>query len=140
DGLAAASLAGLAGWHAGCLARDACLGAASDVPWAMTQPGSAIGRHPVEIYAAIALAAAAIALSWWRSARHATPGAAAGLALAAAGAVRLLTEPLRPSLTTGPVLWYGAAVVVGLVITRAVRRGVSVTGSGGAAGAAPDRG
>ncbi|MDX1450337.1 MAG: hypothetical protein R3246_14905, partial [Acidimicrobiia bacterium] len=34
DGLAAAALGGLAGWHAGCLTRDACLGSPSDLPWA----------------------------------------------------------------------------------------------------------
>ena len=62
DGLAAASLAGLAGWHAGCLTRDACLGTPSDLPWAMTQAGSTITRHPVELYAAVALAIAALVL------------------------------------------------------------------------------
>ena len=52
DGLAAAALGGLAGWHAGCLARDACLGTPSDLPWALSLEGSDITRHPVEIYAA----------------------------------------------------------------------------------------
>ncbi len=126
DGLAAASLAGLAGWHAGCLARDACLGSSSDLPWAMTQPGSATGRHPVELYAALGLAAAAIVVAWWRRARPPAPGTVAGLALAVAGAVRLLTEPLRPTLTAGPVLWYVAAVVIGLLGAVVAGRRASV--------------
>ena len=53
DGLAAAALAGLAGWHAGCLARGACLGTATELPWAVRQTGSTVGRHPVELYAAL---------------------------------------------------------------------------------------
>lgn len=114
DGLAAAALFGLAGWHAGCLTRNACLGTPTDLPWAMTQPGSTIGRHPVELYAAVGLAAAAPAVAWLRSRGGLPPGAAAGLALAVAGAVRWSTEPLRPTLTGGPVAWYATAVVCGV--------------------------
>ncbi len=40
DGISAAALAGLAGWHAGCLVRGTCLGTASDLPWAIAQAGS----------------------------------------------------------------------------------------------------
>ena len=111
DGLSPAILLGLAGWHAGCLWRGACLGMPSDLPWAWTLEGSQITRHPVEIYAAAGLLAAAWLVSrlgrrlWLR----------AGTALAAAAAIRLLTEPLRPSITGGPTLWYWAGVVVGLV-------------------------
>ncbi len=113
DGLAVAALAGLAGWHAGCLVRGACLGTITDLPWAMTQPGSSTGRHPVELYAAVAYVAAVAALATLRRYRPPPPGLAAGLALLVAGAVRLATEPLRLSLAGGPVLWYLAAIVVG---------------------------
>ena len=114
DGLAAASLAGLAGWHAGCLTREACLGTPSDVPWAMTQAGSTIARHPVELYAAAALAIAALVLVALRARRPLPSGVPAAAALAIVGTVRLLTEPLRPSLGSGPVGWYVAAIVVGI--------------------------
>jgi prolipoprotein diacylglyceryltransferase len=116
DGLAAAALAGLAGWHAGCLARESCLGTASDLPWAMTQPGSDIGRHPVELYAAILFALAAVALAMWKAYRRPPLGAPAATALATAGIVRLLTEPLRPSLAGQPVGWYLAAVIIGVTV------------------------
>ncbi len=55
DAGATAALAGLAGWHAGCLVRDTCLGTRSSLPWALEQDPAGIGRHPVEIYAAIGL-------------------------------------------------------------------------------------
>ena len=114
DGIAAASLAGLAGWHAGCLARNACLGTPSDLPWAMTQSGSTVTRHPVEIYAALALAAAASALALWRMRGRPPAGVPAALALTAASLVRLTTEPLRPNLAGGPVGWYWLGLAVGL--------------------------
>ncbi len=113
DGLAAGALAGLAGWHAGCTARQACLGTTTDLPWAMSQPGSTVGRHPVELYAAAALAASAVALAWWRSRRPLPPAAAGGLALAVAAGVRLATEPFRPALGAGPTGWYVAGLVAG---------------------------
>ncbi len=115
DGLAAAALSGLAGWHAGCLVRDACLGTPSRLPWAWAQSGSAVTRHPVELYAAVVLLGAGLALAAVRMGRV-PRGAAAGIALATAGGVRLATEPLRPSLSGGPVGWYVAAVAAGLVI------------------------
>ncbi len=125
DAIAAAALAGLAGWHAGCLFRGgACLGSASDLPWAWAQPGSAVTRHPVELYAALAYLAAAAALAWWKAYRRPTPGMPAAIAVAVAGGVRLLTEPLRPSLGGGPVWFYATALVAGVVLAvAAARRG-----------------
>ena len=114
DGLAAPTLAGLAGWHAGCLTREACLGSVTDLPWAMTLDGSTIGRHPVELYAALLFALAAVGLAVWRKRALPPVGVSAGVALASAGVIRLVTEPVRPALSTGPVAWYAAAVVVGL--------------------------
>lgn len=109
DALAPAILLALSGWHAGCLWRGACLGTVSDLPWAWSQTGSAITRHPVEIYAAIALAVGAYLVSRlaWR------PWLRAGGALALASGIRLITEPLRLSITGGPVGWYVAGIVVG---------------------------
>lgn len=116
DGLAAAGLSGLAGWHAGCLARDACLGTASDLPWAMAQSGSIVTRHPVEIYAAIGLALAAGAIAVWRMRGRPPTGVPAGLALVLAALTRLVTEPLRPTLSGGPVGWYWAGLLVGAAL------------------------
>lgn len=111
DAITPAALLALAGWHGGCLWRAACLGTSSDLPWALAEPGSAISRHPVELYAALALAAVA-----WAMARLSfRPLLRSGLGLAAAGVVRLLTEPLRLSLTGGPTGWYIAAIAAGLV-------------------------
>lgn len=112
DALAPAALFGLAAWHAGCLFRNACLGTPSSLPWAWSQPGSPITRHPVELYAALLLAMAAWLLFRLRL-RYPAPGLIAGLGLGAAGAVRLVTEPVRPTLFTGPVWWYAAAIVAG---------------------------
>lgn len=109
DGLAPAALAGLAGWHLGCLWRGACLGAASDLPWAWSGPASLVTRHPVELYAFLGLIGAAWIVGrmpWALFTR-------AGSALALAGLIRLITEPLRPSLSGGPIGWYLAAIVVG---------------------------
>ncbi len=114
DGIAAAALAGLAGWHAGCLARDACLGTASDLPWAIAQPGSDITRHPVGLYVAALFLVAAVAIALWKAYRWPGAGIPASAALAAAGAIRLATEPMQPSLDGGPVWFYGLGVVVGV--------------------------
>jgi prolipoprotein diacylglyceryltransferase len=111
DATAPAAVFGLAGWHAGCLWRGACLGTASDLPWAWAEPGSLISRHPVELYTALGLGVAAwivSRLSWRLLTR-------AGAALALAGFTRLLTEPLRPSLTGGPFGWYITALALGVV-------------------------
>jgi prolipoprotein diacylglyceryltransferase len=115
DAVAPAILLGLAGWHAGCLWRGACLGTPSDLPWAWPLEGSLVTRHPVEIYAALGLALAAWLVSemgwklWLR----------AGIALAAAASIRLLTEPLRPSITGGPTLWYWGGILLGLSASAA---------------------
>ena len=123
DGLAAAALAGLGGWHAGCVVRDACLGTASDLPWAVAQDGSSVTRHPVEMYAAFALFFGAAVVAVWRQRGRPAPGLPAGVALAYASGVRLLTEPLRPALGTGPVWWYAAGVVAGAIVAlTALRR------------------
>jgi len=117
DGLAPAAVAGLGGWHAGCLVRDACLGTPSDLPWALAQGGSTITRHPVEIYAALALLAGAIVLVWLRTHSSLVSGAAFGIALAFAAAVRLVTEPMRPTLGSGPIAWYIAGIATGMAVT-----------------------
>ncbi len=116
DGLAPAAVFGVAGWQAGCLFRDACLGSRSSLPWAWAQTGSDITRHPIEIYAALGLGVAAWLLFRVRL-RYPAAGVVSGLGLAVVGLVRLLTEPLRPSLFAGPTWWYGAAVGVGLAAT-----------------------
>lgn len=110
DATSPAALMGLGGWHAGCLWRTACLGSGSELPWAWAQEGSLISRHPVELYTAVGLMIAAWLVSRlpWRLLTK------SGVALALAGLVRLLTEPMRPSITGGPVVWYIAAIVVGL--------------------------
>jgi prolipoprotein diacylglyceryltransferase len=116
DGLAPAALAGLAGWHGGCLARGTCLGTPSDLPWAFAQPGSEITRHPVEIYAALALLAGAIVLAVLRSRSRLKPGIAAGSALTYAAFIRLVTDPLRPTLGGGPVGWYLVGMALGIAL------------------------
>jgi len=119
DGLAPAALTGLAGWHLGCLVRDACLGTPSDLPWAVAADGSDITRHPVEIYAALLLIGAAIGLVVMKR-RFPPPGVVAGSALAAAGLARLATEPMRLTIGGGPEIWYvvGAAAGLGLAVGR----------------------
>ena len=114
DGISAAALAGLAGWHAGCVFRSgACLGTASDLPWALAQPGSSVTRHPVEIYAALLLLLAALAIAAWKAYGRPPAGVPASAGLLGAAAARFLTEPLRPSLTGGPVWWYAVGVAIG---------------------------
>jgi prolipoprotein diacylglyceryltransferase len=110
DAMAPAVLLSIAGWHAGCLWRGACLGTVSELPWAWAQTGSVVTRHPVELYAALALIASAYLVSrlGWR------PWLRAGSALALVSGIRLATEPLRPSITGGPVWWYLAGVIIGL--------------------------
>ena len=112
DGLAAAGLAGLAGWHAGCIVRGSCLGTTSDLPWAFAQSGSTLTRHPVELYAAGLLAVAALTIAVIRQRRWIRPALIASTALGAAAAVRLVTEPMRPSLDGGPVWWYAAGIAL----------------------------
>lgn len=112
DAIAPAALFALSGWHLGCVWRGACLGTVSDLPWAWAESTSSIARHPVEIYAAIGFGVAAWLVSKlsWRLLRR------AGSGLAIAGCLRLFTEPMRPSITGGPVAWYVIAIVIGLVV------------------------
>lgn len=114
DAIAPAALAGLAGWHAGCLATSACLGTESSLPWARSLDGSDVTRHPVELYAAILLGAAAIGLAVWKQYGRPPLGSVAGFGLIAAGGARLMTEPLRISLSGGPIGVYVAAIAVGV--------------------------
>jgi prolipoprotein diacylglyceryltransferase len=134
DGLAGAALVGLAGWHAGCLVRDSCLGTVSDLPWALSQSSGAPTRHPVEIYAALLLVVAGVAVSLFRIRGLLRPYAPFALAVAAAGAVRLATEPVRLSLSGGPVVWYAIASAAGITGFVVAQRRVSA----GASAAATD--
>lgn len=118
DAVGVGALMGLAGWHGGCLLRDACAGASTQLPWAISLPGSTVGRHPVELYAAALCIMAALLLRRL----PAGSGSAAGWALAAAAAARLVTEPLRLSLGSGPLVWYGAGLVLGLTIAAVAPR------------------
>lgn len=125
DAIAPAALAGLAGWHAGCLPTNACLGTESTLPWAWALPSSTITRHPVELYVALGLAIAAVAIALWKQYGRPPTGGPASVALIAAGGLRLLTEPLRISLNGGPVVLYASGVVVGcagLIVFFATRR------------------
>jgi prolipoprotein diacylglyceryltransferase len=110
DAVAPAAVAGMAGWHAGCLWRGTCLGAAADIPWGWTLSGSDIVRHPVELYAAGLLVVGA----WALTRIPAGNGRRALLAFAAVAGARLVTQPLRPSLSGETAWWYGAAVVLGV--------------------------
>ena len=123
DGLSAAALGGLAGWHAGCLARDSCLGTMSDLPWAYPLERSTIDRHPVELYAAALFFVVAGGLAWFKAYHRPRRLFPLGVALLAAGSVRLITEPIRPGLSGGPEGWYWAAVIAGVALIAATRRG-----------------
>jgi phosphatidylglycerol:prolipoprotein diacylglycerol transferase len=113
DALAPAALAALAGWHASCTFRGSCLGTPSSLPWAYPQPGSGIARHPVELYAALALAAGALALHLWKR-RRPRPGVVGAAGLALAAGVRLGTQPLRLALGSAPYAWYAAGAALGV--------------------------
>ncbi len=118
DLVSPAVLAGLAGWHGGCVFRGTCLGTRSEFPWAFAEPGSALTRHPTEIYSAFLFVAAAFgALFLLR--RITRPGVVAAGALATAGTIRLVTEPIRPSLGSGPIWWYTTGILAGIVLTAA---------------------
>lgn len=118
DSVSTPALVGLAGWHGGCLWRDGCIGTATDLPWAMSLPGSEIGRHPVELYAALGFVAAALFVAWLLR-RDSPPWLAAGIAIGLASGIRLATQPLRASITGGPVGWYVAGLVVGAALVSA---------------------
>lgn len=126
DAVAPAALLGLAGWHAGCVWRSACLGSTSELLWAWSMSPGAPTRHPVELYAAIALAIAAWVVS------RLGPGTLleSSAALGAAALIRLVTEPLRPSLDGGPIGWYLAGLIVSataLVFGGSLRRHTTPT-------------
>lgn len=110
DTLAPVALAGLAGWHGGCVWRGTCLGTVTDVPWAFALPGSTATRHPVELYAALGLAMVAILVarlplrSWLPT----------GAAVTGSALMRLATEPIRPSLDGGPIWFYLVATGTGV--------------------------
>ena len=114
DRLAPAALAGLAGWHGACVVRDTCLGTSSDLPWALAQHGSSITRHPVDLYASLAYLVIAVALIMLKPF---PPSFAAGAGLVGATGVRLLTEPIRASLDSGPTHWYLAGLLGGVALT-----------------------
>ena len=116
DAIAPAALAALAGWHAGCVVTDSCLGTESTLPWAMTLAGSTITRHPVELYAAILLAVAPVIIAQWKKRGRPREFAPTAIALLSAGGIRLVTEPMRISLSGGPVWLYGAGCVAGAVL------------------------
>lgn len=116
DAIGPSALAGLAGWHLGSIVTGSWLGTVSSLPWAQTAAGSGITRHPVEIYTAALLLIAAFAIATWKQRGRPPLGAAAGLSMAAAGAIRLATETIRVSLTGGPVLFYATAIVGGIAI------------------------
>jgi prolipoprotein diacylglyceryltransferase len=111
DAAAPAALAVLAGWHAGCLVRDTCLGTSSDLPWAIAQPGSTVTRHPVEIYAALVVLIGVVALIVWKH-RQPREGAIGAASLAVATIGRLVTEPMRPGLGTDLAWFYAVGLVV----------------------------
>ncbi len=122
DAAAPAAIAGLAGWHGGCVVRDACLGTPSDLPWAVAQAGSVVSRHPVEIYTAVLLLVTTGLLLWWKRHRP-RPGVIAVVAITAAAATRLVTEPLRLGLGGNLVWWYSIAVAAALgVLALRMRR------------------
>jgi prolipoprotein diacylglyceryltransferase len=120
DAIGPSALAGLAGWHLGSVVTSSWLGTVSSLPWAQTAPGSDITRHPVEIYAAALFVLVAFAIAAWKQKGRPPLGVPAGLSLAAAGAIRLVTESIRISLTGGPVLLYAAGIVggVGVMVWR----------------------
>ena len=115
DAAAPAAIAGLAGWHGGCVVRDACLGTPSDLPWAVAQAGSVVSRHPVEIYTALLLLVTAGFFLWWKRRRR-RAGTIAVLGVASVAAARLVTEPLRPGLGGDLIWWYTIAVVAALSV------------------------
>ncbi len=127
DEIAPVALWGLSGWHAGCVITGACLGVATSLPWAFSAAGSDVGRHPVELYTALLLAAGALVLSRLRTSR---PGLVAALAVLVAGTARLMTEPLRLSLGGGRTSLYVAGVIgAAIVAVAAARRGQTGTAS-----------
>lgn len=116
DAAGAPALAGLAGWHLGCIWRSGCLGTATDLPWALTSPGSDVGRHPTELYTAILFIGASWLIWRWWSRRSALSGMVGATAVAGAGLIRLVTEPFRLSLGSGATIWYVTGVLAGSLL------------------------
>jgi prolipoprotein diacylglyceryltransferase len=111
DAAAPGALMGLAGWHAGCLVRTACLGSTTNLPWGWATTAGGPARHPVEIYAATLLVLTTLAVTrLWR--RRGGTGLATTVAVASAAGVRTLTEPLRPVLGDGRTIGYVIATIV----------------------------
>ena len=127
DAIGPSVLAGLAGWHLGALVTGTWLGTVSNLPWAQAAQGSNITRHPVELYTAALFALTAFAIATWKQRGRPPLGAPAGLSLAAAGGVMLVTEPVRVSLTGGPIWLYAGAMVAGfgVAIWSIIRRSSS---------------
>lgn len=117
DAVAPAALAGVAGWQGGCVLTGECLGAESQLPWAMALNGSSLTRHPVELYAAALLATGAIGIALWKQRGKPPPGAPASVALLVASGSRLVTEPLRLSLDGGPIWFYAVGFSIGVALT-----------------------
>ena len=117
DAIGPSALAGLAGWHLGALVTGSWLGTVSDLPWAQAAQGSDITRHPVELYTAALYVVGAFAIATWKQKGRPPLGVPAGLSLASAGGVMLVTEPVRVSLTGGPIWLYVGAIVVGFGVT-----------------------
>lgn len=116
DAGAPGAVMGLAGWHAGCLVRDACLGSTTGLPWGWATTAGGATRHPVELYAAALLVLATLGVTaLWR--RRGGSGLATTVAVAAVASVRALTEPLRPVLGDGRTLGY--AVATGFAVAMA---------------------
>ena len=55
DAVAPGAMFGLAGWHGGCVMRDACLGTPTGFPGVGRPRQAGVDRHPVELYAALLL-------------------------------------------------------------------------------------
>ena len=122
DALAPAAVAGLAGWHAGCLWRGTCLGDPSGLPWAWSHTPQGVSRHPVELYAAIGLLLGAVLLAELWKRRQASPGLVSALAVVVTAGVRALTEPLRATIGGGRLGWYLAGVTLGTVAALTATR------------------
>jgi hypothetical protein len=56
-----------------------------------------------------------VAAGWLVSRVDRKLGTRAGLALASAAGIRLVTQPLRLSITGGPVAWYVFGLIVGSI-------------------------
>lgn len=126
--LGAPVVAGLAAWHGSCVLGGACLGTTTSLPWGMAATAGGPPRHPVEIYAALILAVAAVGVALARR-RQADALTVVGFALAVVAGARLVTEPLRLTIGGGPWPLYalGTALGAGIVLWSKVVRTRSYT-------------